>query len=303
MEGIPALAVIVGQNNTGKSAILHAAALPKYGEVWDPALPIGQPGQLVYGNESQGMIELEYQRPAGRSVIVRFSFGTQRITSRQGQNVPAGEDPAKGVFYFSALRQPVPNFNYQRFTRDVGIRGEETWNILHQLKANDEEEFPIILDWAKQFGMGISSIGTPTAGPGSGQTTLTTYGYRTNLILHGSGVWSVLPIIVQGVLCRPGETLLIEEPESHLHRGAIDALWGFFADCASRDVQVICTTHSLDLVASMSERVEKGKVQADSALYLMRRDESSNITIERKDTAVFRNIREVIKKELAAHGL
>jgi hypothetical protein len=308
LQDLPLIGVLVGQNNTGKSTVLHAATLPKQGQRYDTYLPIGS-GRLVLHEGGRGPTRVEIAFKPNVAGTPGSPTGTWLGTWDENGGFgsgwtsgPLNGNPAEGLFYVSALRQVVERFGYEPFGRDVGVFGEHTWNILHQLKANDEPQFPIILDWARRFGMGISAIGIPTPQPGAGQIAPTSYGHRTNIILHGSGTWSVLPIIVQGVLCHRDETLLIEEPESHLHRAAIDSLWEFFADCAKRSVQILCTTHSLDLLVSMSERIERGVVPKDSALYLFRRDKDGTITVERKDLGVFRSIRETIRKELAAQG-
>ncbi len=207
------------------------------------------------------------------------------------------------MFYLSAIRQPLVHFAYQQFLREVGPQGEQTWNIIHQLKANDDPRFSSILEWSKRFGMGISSLGTPTVGPGQGEIAPESYGHRANLLLHGSGTWSVLPIITQGVLCETEETLLIEEPEIHLHRESIDILWQFLGDCARRGVQTMCATHSIDFLASMNERIEEENIPKDSVMYILTRGKDGRTTAEKRDPAVFRTIRSVVKKELAGQGL
>lgn len=300
LDELPHIVVLVGQNNTGKSAVLHAAALPKYDQRFDQLVPIGSGRHLIHGGAPQGRVELTYRSPPSTWYL---SVGAGGGTSTGWIGSSPGQDPSRRVFYLSALRTATHRFGYERFGRDVGVAGEHAWNILHQLKTNDEPQFPTILDWAKRFALGISAIGLPTVDPGQGEVAPTSYGHRTNIVLHGSGTWSVLPIIVQGVLCEAEETLLIEEPESHLHRAAVDVLWDFFADCAKREVQIICATHSLDLLASMSERIERGKVPEDSALFLFRREADGGTKADRLDPTVFRQIREVIRKELAARGL
>lgn len=46
LDNIPGLSLIVGANNTGRSALLHAAAIPDYGIRWDSELltaPVDDP--------------------------------------------------------------------------------------------------------------------------------------------------------------------------------------------------------------------------------------------------------------------
>ena len=300
-DSLPLLSVLVGRNNTGKSAVFHALLVPQVGPTLSPAFPIGDTSQIVRHGAPTAQVEIGYSTSPA---ILRVQFNANGGWSGPVW-VGSGKQEAPRAFYLSAVRTASVRFNYEGLQRDVGAEGEHTWNILHQLKADDDPRFQKIVEWAVKLGMGIESIGTPTTlgAPYQGQIAPVTYGHKANLVLHGSGTWSVLPIIVQGVLCEPGETLLVEEPESHLHRESIDALWGFFAECAKRDVQVICASHSLDLLASMSERIEKGEVPKDSAIFHIRRDSHGNTTVERLDPSVFRSIRKRIREDLAGHGV
>jgi len=302
LADLPVITVLVGRNNTGKSSILHAAALPKHGPSFSAAVPIGEPRHVVRTGADKSHVEITFDNPA---VTWSASFGPGNSWSghRWSGKVPYSDKLRQSMFYLSAIRQPVPHFNYSEFVRDVGPQGEQTWNILHQLKAMDDPRFAEVLDWSKKFGMGISTLGTPTVNPGIGEIAPESYGHKGNLILHGSGTWAVLPIITQGILCEPSETLLIEEPEIHLHRESIDSLWTFLGYCAEREVQTICATHSIDFLASMSIRLEEGAIPKDSAIFLLRRDDKGKTAAEKKDAAIFRNIRTVIKKELAGVGL
>ncbi|HYS99206.1 MAG TPA: AAA family ATPase [Thermoplasmata archaeon] len=298
---LPLITVLVGRNNTGKSAILHAAALPRYGPTFGAAVPIGEVRHLTHRGASSGSVEIVFKAPPATWTA---SFGAQRGYSIawKGRS-PDAEKARLSMFYISATRQPAVYFNYIQSTREVGPQGEQTWNVLHQLKANDDQHFPTILEWSRKLGMGISSIGTPTVNPGSGEIAPESYGHRANLLLHGSGTWSVLPIIVQGVLAESDETLLIEEPEIHLHRGAMDALWGFLGDCASRGIQTICTTHSLDFLVSMNQRIEDKVLPKDSIIMLLKREANGDTAADKLDPKVFRNIKDIIKKELSLLGV
>ncbi len=298
---LPLITVLVGRNNTGKSSILHAAALPRYGPQFGAAVPIGEARHLTHRNASTGSVEISFKSPPA-TWLGRFnSQGGWSASWTRGTSESTGK-ATRSMFYLSAIRQPVVHFNYREFVREVGPQGENTWNIIFQLKANDDKHFADVLDWSKKLGMGVSTLGTPTVSSGVGEIAPESHGHRANLVLHGSGTWSVLPIVAQGVLCDSDETLLIEEPEIHLHRGAIDALWEFLGDCAKRGIQTICTTHSLDFLASMNQRIEDDTIPKDSVMILLKRDKSGNTTAEKKDPTVFRKIKDVIKKEFSLLG-
>lgn len=60
----------------------------------------------------------------------------------------------------------------------------------------------------------------------------------------GFGYSSILPIIVTGLIAKPGEKIIIENPEIHLHPKAQSALIEFLAKVSKTGVQVFIETHS-----------------------------------------------------------
>jgi len=60
----------------------------------------------------------------------------------------------------------------------------------------------------------------------------------------GFGYSYILPLIVTGLIAKPGETIIIENPEAHLHPRAQSKISEFFARVASCGVQVFIESHS-----------------------------------------------------------
>lgn len=60
----------------------------------------------------------------------------------------------------------------------------------------------------------------------------------------GFGVSYALPIIVAGLLAKPGSLFLVENPEAHLHPAGQSRMGRFLATLAAAGVQVIIETHS-----------------------------------------------------------
>jgi predicted ATPase len=60
----------------------------------------------------------------------------------------------------------------------------------------------------------------------------------------GFGFSYALPIIVAGLLTQPGDLLIVENPEAHLHPGGQSKLGRFLARVAGSGVQVLLETHS-----------------------------------------------------------
>lgn len=60
----------------------------------------------------------------------------------------------------------------------------------------------------------------------------------------GFGVSYALPVIVAGLLTEPGDLLIVENPEAHLHPAGQSRLGRFLARVAGSGVQVLVETHS-----------------------------------------------------------
>jgi predicted ATPase len=76
----------------------------------------------------------------------------------------------------------------------------------------------------------------------------------------GVGVSQVLPVLVQALLTPPGGTLLLEQPELHLHPAVQSRLADFLVAACCDDRQILCETHSEYLVTRLriltAERTE-----------------------------------------------
>lgn len=102
-------------------------------------------------------------------------------------------------------------------------------------------------------------------------------GVACNLRDVGIGVSQVLPVLVVAYFAPPGSTVLLEEPEIHLHPLAQSVLAELFVEVSlTRNVQFIVETHSEHLFRRMQTLVAKQKVSPDSvAMYFVERKRKS----------------------------
>jgi predicted ATPase len=76
----------------------------------------------------------------------------------------------------------------------------------------------------------------------------------------GVGVSQVIPVLVQCLLAEPGDLVLLEQPELHLHPAAQLQLADFLLACVRSGRQIVVETHSEHLVNRLRRRV----AEADS---------------------------------------
>lgn len=86
-------------------------------------------------------------------------------------------------------------------------------------------------------------------------------GVQHNMAQLGFGARQCLPVIVQGAIMHPYSTLMVEEPEAHLHPTAQLDLGGYYADLwTQRKVCSIVETHSGNLLLRLQRLVSEKKL-------------------------------------------
>jgi predicted ATPase len=84
----------------------------------------------------------------------------------------------------------------------------------------------------------------------------------------GFGFSYILPVIVAGLIAQPGQILVVENPEAHLHPMAQARLGEFLARVASTGVQVFVESHSEHILNSFRLAVREKVVPASNLVVL-----------------------------------
>lgn len=101
-----------------------------------------------------------------------------------------------------------------------------------------------------------------------------------NMIDVGYGVSQVLPVLVEALRAPEGSTLLMQQPEVHLHPRAQAALGTFLAD-ACRRVRIITETHSDYLVDRVRLAVRRGVLAPSDVALLYFERLGEDVTVSR----------------------
>jgi predicted ATPase len=101
----------------------------------------------------------------------------------------------------------------------------------------------------------------------------------------GFGISQVLPVLVGLAAATPGQMVLIEQPELHLHPRAQLAMGRVLAEAANRGVIVVVETHSQLILRAIQTIVAKGALTPDRVgLHWFTRDDSTGwSTVTRAD--------------------
>lgn len=98
----------------------------------------------------------------------------------------------------------------------------------------------------------------------------------------GFGFSYALPVIVAGLLTGPGDLLIVENPEAHLHPGGQSKLGRFLARVAGAGAQVIVETHSDHVLngARLAVAEERSLRPEDAVVHYFGEEDVGSVPIE-----------------------
>ena len=103
-------------------------------------------------------------------------------------------------------------------------------------------------------------------------------GVKVDISDVGFGVSQILPILVEGLRMNEGQTLLLEQPEIHLHPKLQMQLTDFFIAMAKNNKNTIIETHSEHIIKRLVRRcLEDDEIRKMINIYFI--DENSNIEL------------------------
>lgn len=217
-----------------------------------------------------------------------YAFPDQARTYYQNASLLADleatyEKQIDNIYYLGPLREhPKREYVWSR-TRpvDVGLAGEKTidailaatadsekFNLVHRGKLKSFQE--IVAHWLKEMGL-ISSFTIREIAKGSGyfQALVKVKPHSPEALLTdvGFGVSQVLPIIVLLYYVPEDSTVILEQPEIHLHPLAQSALADLFINVAERrNIQIIFESHSEHLLLRIQRRIAEDELDADDVI-------------------------------------
>lgn len=206
-----------------------------------------------------------------RPVLVLIPMMRERGMRAYAREIPEFFDSS--ILYLGPLRED-PRVTYPHALAGsshmpLGRKGESTASVLLQSHSNGRRSpmrgargFPLpgglrnqsleaaVTAWVQQFELGTTVDVQDVARHGVGFTI-----DRRDLTSVGTGVSQILPVIVLCLMARPGQLVLLEQPELHLNPGLQQHLADFFLAMADSGRQLIVETHSEYLITRLRRRV------------------------------------------------
>jgi len=194
----------------------------------------------------------------------------------------AFEELFAGTYYLGPLRE-YPRRQYTwagAEPGDMGLRGERAIDALLAARERSlvvspgphRKKVPLehyIAQWLESLGLihtfDVEPIATGSnlyrvrvqKSPGSASVLITDVGF---------GVSQILPILVLCFYVPEGSTILLEQPEIHLHPSVQAGLADVFIDAVEkRNVQIVFESHSEHLLRRLQRRIAEEKIRKESA--------------------------------------
>lgn len=204
--------------------------------------------------------------------------------------------------YLGPLRaDPRPLYPLQALSSptDVGPKGEQTAAVLHlnakrkiwTIASSAFEDSPTdsksteatlafaVADWLKYLGI-ADDFETVEKGKLGHELRVRTSGVSEfqDLTNVGVGVSQVLPIVVTCLLAAQGSTIILEQPELHLHPAVQARLADFFVAMTLLKKQCIIETHSEHLIERIRFRIVQDRtnfVKNNTKIYFFSKNDGS----------------------------
>ncbi len=270
------LTVLVGPNNSGKSAMITGFNLMRDagmrgGPNWETeSYNLGDYVSAVHKHETKRTIEVGGRISDENAVTINFTsaFPGGGYTGLQiNPNIPTARELLTRAWYFRASRSDVSK---ERQTQQGGSTpvwgqpldpyGSNIITYLLERWTDQDKSWQVAQDWLRKIDPELSILKSPLRRNLASLETTNKYSdVSVNLAYQGTGIQKALTIIAGVIFSPPGYTVIIEEPEVHLERGSIEGLVDLFNYAVMKwNKQIIISTHSIDLLLQYASDLELG---------------------------------------------
>ena len=261
------LTVLIGPNGTGKSSVLQGLLLHKQSIGESRGRPIYQ-GEFIDLRNSAEIDPRFMEQPPGFRVSSNVS---------DPQNPDSRRQHLEGLRFIPAIRGLIqPTYELGDHITDYlslrqGFDDQEAQLATNLVYRNEETE-KLSRMMLKVTGVGLRADPIPGR---KVEVKSKTKGGDVNISIEGFGTNALIQLLHQLIIADRGATVLIEEPEIHLHPKAQADLAEVMAETAkAEDKQIIITTHSEHLVERLLLLVAEGTLTSDDlAIFSFSKDE------------------------------
>jgi predicted ATPase len=199
--------------------------------------------------------------------------------------------------YLGPMRAAPKRFEQWNQQRPGTLGHDGRWTIQALLASatNGDEDGLVqhVGSWMKRLGLLEEMRVKQFTGSPLHEVLVERGGIVSNLLDVGFGVSQVLPVVTLAHFATRGSTVILEEPEMHLHPLAQANLADMFVDAAeTRGAQFLIETHSEHLFRRLQYLVAAGAIDAERVrMYFIERDESGTTVPRRLEMDDFGRIK------------
>lgn len=202
----------------------------------------------------------------------------------------------EGITYLGPLRRkPERDYTWNKATPGIiesdGNKAIEALFASQFLKDSDKSVLQGVSKWLKAMGI-ADKLSVQQQGKSTRfEVVVHKKGIRSNLRDVGIGVSQVLPVLTLAYFAPIGSTILLEEPEIHLHPLAQSVLAEIFISISKeRNIQFIVETHSEHLFRRMQTLIAKNETSPDDCLMYFVENNGSQAQLNKLDADEFGRI-------------
>jgi len=275
------LTLLAGSNGGGKSSVIQAILLavsaveqknlPYLKELVSPFLQLDDV-LCRWSDERTVQVELAW---ASQTLSVHFDAQCLHLDAKPSQSLAYEEN----LFYLSANRMGPEEVSRIDQSLTVGAEGQYILGAFERAKDRPIHAALLIEDapsktlkaqlaWWLSF---VLSVEIEAVSERITSTSVKNAFHVADIgevspLNTGAGNSYLLKVLVMCLLAKPGDLLLIENPEIHLHPGAQSRLGNFLAFIAARGVQIIAETHCEHLLNRVRYEVYKDHIKGDDVV-------------------------------------
>lgn len=250
-------------------------------------------------NENAGITAIDFNsifpkycvKSAGKFIEERLAFNIDWINALVKSSL--------NISYIKPIREePKEAYTLSKNLENIGLRGEFVAQILEEeaqkkilfykiignsnklYKKCEETLIQAVKYWICDIFKIAKDIRSERISDSYQIILLDKSQLNVNIKHVGFGVSQLLPIIVEGLIMADNKTLIIEQPEIHLHPKLQGRLYDFLYGLTLQGKKVIVETHSSHFITRMRRRI------AESESNTM----SKNISLTFVEDDIFRNI-------------
>lgn len=173
--------------------------------------------------------------------------------------------------YLGPLRSsPSRSYTLSAASSDVGARGENTPSVISYLKRSSEsiktnkEAYLRIIRWIDLLfpkrSIEVEDYEELV------KLKVTRSGLADSIQDVGFGFSQILPIIVQAAALTSGKTMIIEQPELHLHPSAQVAFSKFLVEASQIGIRFIIETHSEHILRGLQLAISENSIDSSKGI-------------------------------------